>query len=79
MRIFPSAFPQTSTYSLCNATLPFAIEIADKGVEKTLIENKYLRRGLTSYRGELTLEETGKKQNRPYISRESFKNIKYKG
>ncbi|MBU5292934.1 alanine dehydrogenase [Anaerosalibacter bizertensis] len=66
----PAAFPQTSTYSLCNATLPFALQIADKGVKQALIDNKYLRRGLTSYEGQLTLEETGKKQDRPYISPE---------
>ncbi len=66
----PAAFPQTSTYSLCNATLPYALEIANKGVKKALTDNKYLRRGLTSYDGKLTLEETGKKQNRPYISPE---------
>jgi alanine dehydrogenase len=62
----PAAFPQTSTYTLCNATLPFALEMADKGVKQALIDDKYLRRGLTSYEGELTLEETGKKQQRPY-------------
>jgi alanine dehydrogenase len=62
----PAAFPQTSTYSLCNATLPYALEIADKGYKKALMENKCLRKGLSFYFGELTLEETGRKQNRPY-------------
>ena len=71
----PAAFPQTSTYSLCNATLPYALEIADKGVKKALIDNKYLRRGLTSWNGELTLEETGKKQNRPYTTPEKVLGI----
>ncbi|WP_084489538.1 alanine dehydrogenase [Clostridiisalibacter paucivorans] len=71
----PAAFPKTSTYSLCNITLPFALEIADKGVKKALIENKYLRRGLTSWYGELTLEETGKKQTRPYTTPEKVLGI----
>lgn len=71
----PAAFPQTSTYSLCNATLPFALQIADKGVEKALVENKYLRRGLTTWNGKLTLEETGKKQNRPYTTPEKILGI----
>lgn len=71
----PAAFPQTSTYSLCNATLPFALQIADKGVEKALVENKYLRRGLTTWNGKLTLEETGKKQNRPYTTPEKVLGI----
>jgi len=66
----PSAFSQTATTTLCNATLPYLLEIANKGVRKALIDNKYLRRGLTTYEGNLTLEETGRKQNRPYISPE---------
>lgn len=71
----PAAFPQTSTYSLCNATLPYALQIADKGVKKALIDNKYLRRGLTTWDGQLTLEETGKKQNRPYTTPEKVLGI----
>lgn len=66
----PSAFSQTATTTLCNATLPYLLEIANKGVKQALIDNKYLRRGLTTYEGKLTLEETGRKQNRPYITPE---------
>ena len=71
----PAAFPQTSTYSLCNATLPFALQIANKGVKQALIDNKFLRRGLTSWDGQLTLEETGKKQSRPYTTPEKVLGI----
>lgn len=66
----PSAFSQTATQSLSNATLPYLLEIANKGVEKALKDNKYLRRGLSFYYGKLTLEETGIKQERPYITPE---------
>lgn len=66
----PAAFPQTSTVSLCNSTLPYALKIADKGCEKALKEDRYLRKGLSFFLGELTLEETGRKQNRPYKSAE---------
>ena len=44
--------------------------IADKGVVRALSEDAGLRRGLCFYQGQLTLEETGRKQNRPYISPE---------
>ncbi len=71
----PSAFSQTATTSLCNATLPYLIEIASKGVRKALCENEHLRRGLTCYDGVLTLEETGLKQKRPYSSPEEVLNI----
>jgi len=72
----PAAFPQTSTCLLCNTTLPYALEMANKGYEKALKENKYLKKGLSFYFGDLTLEETGKKQNRPYKSPEEVLNIK---
>ncbi|MGE5630713.1 MAG: alanine dehydrogenase [Caulobacteraceae bacterium] len=71
----PAAFPQTSTIALCNATLPYVLEIADKGCEKALKDNMYLRKGLSFYLGELTLEETGRKQNRPYKSPEQVLGI----
>lgn len=66
----PSAFSQTATKTLCNATLPHVLEIANKGVVQALKDNKYLRRGLSFYDGKLTLEETGRKQERPYITPE---------
>lgn len=62
----PAAFSQTATASLSNATLPFALEIANKGCKKALDDNIFLRKGLTCYLGDLTLEETGKKLNIPY-------------
>ncbi|HAE92473.1 MAG TPA: alanine dehydrogenase [Tissierella sp.] len=66
----PSAFSQTATKSLCNSTLPYVLKIANKGVEQALKDDKYLRRGLSFYYGKLTLEETGRKQERPYITPE---------
>ncbi len=57
----PSAFAQTASTTLCNATLPFAMAIANKGVKKALKDDKHLRRGLTTYEGKLTLLETAEK------------------
>lgn len=71
----PAAFPQTSTISLCNATLPYALKLADKGCVEALKQDRFLRKGLSFYLGELTLEETGKKQNRPYKSPEEVLGI----
>lgn len=62
----PAAFSRTATFSLANATLPYAREIADKGTVRALRENPHLRKGLTCIHGILTLEETGLKQSRPY-------------
>ncbi len=62
----PSAFAQTASTTLCNATLPFAMAIANKGVTQALKDDKHLRRGLTTYAGKLTLLETAEKLNLPY-------------
>ncbi len=66
----PSAFSQTATQTLCNATLPYVLDIANKGIVQALKDDKHLRRGLSFYDGKLTLEETGRKQDRPYITPE---------
>lgn len=63
----PSAFSRTASQTLSAATLPYALAIAQKGVERALLEDPHLRRGLTTYRGMLTLEETAKKQGVPYV------------
>lgn len=62
----PSAFAQTASTTLCNATLPFAMAIANKGVTQALKDDKHLRRGLTTYAGKLTLLETAEKLSLPY-------------
>lgn len=59
----PSAFSRTASIVLSNATLPYALQIAGKGCEKALKENKFLLKGLTCYKGKLTLEETALKHN----------------
>lgn len=64
----PSAFARTASTTLCNATLPFVLAIADKGVKRALKEDKHLRRGLTTYDGKLTLLETAEKHDIPFTS-----------
>jgi len=52
----PAIVPYTSTYALTNATLSYGLEIADKGVKKSMRENPNLRRGLNIYRGKVTYD-----------------------
>jgi alanine dehydrogenase len=52
----PGAYPRTSTLALTNATLPYAIELAEKGYEKALAENEVLRRGLNLIDGHIVHE-----------------------
>ncbi len=42
----PAAVPRTSTHALTNATLPWALQIADKGIAAALAENRALARGV---------------------------------
>lgn len=42
----PGAVPRTSTFALNNATLPFIIELANKGAKKACADNVHLRNGL---------------------------------
>lgn len=53
----PGAVPRTSTFALNNATLPFVIEIANKGVKQALSDNHHLKNGLNVYKGKITHKE----------------------
>jgi alanine dehydrogenase len=50
----PGAVPITSTYALTNATLPYVIELAEKGVSEALEESPGLRMGLNVRDGQIT-------------------------
>jgi alanine dehydrogenase len=49
----PGAVPQTSTRALTQATLPYAISIANKGWEKACVENAALAKGLNIKAGKI--------------------------
>ncbi len=49
----PGAVPYTSTLALTNATLPYAIELANKGWKKACVENIELRKGLNVVAGKI--------------------------
>jgi alanine dehydrogenase len=49
----PGAVPYTSTLALTNATLPYAIELANKGWKKACVENVELRKGLNVVAGKI--------------------------
>jgi alanine dehydrogenase len=53
----PGAVPRTSTYALNRATLPFVLELADRGVVPALQSNEHLRNGLSIYRGQVTCRQ----------------------
>ena len=49
----PGAVPNTSTSALTNATLPYAVEIANKGWKKAIIENPEIKLGVNVAKGKV--------------------------
>lgn len=52
----PGAVPATSTQALCNATLPYALYLANRGVEAAIAERPDIALGVNTRRGEITNE-----------------------
>jgi alanine dehydrogenase len=50
----PGGVARSSTFALTNATLPFAIALADKGYRKALLDDANLREGLNVHHGQVT-------------------------
>ncbi len=62
----PGAVPRTSTFALTNATLPYALDLANKGFEKAIKEDVGLEEGVNTYAGKLTYEAVAASQNLEY-------------
>jgi alanine dehydrogenase len=52
----PGAVPHTSTYALTNVTLPYAVEIANRGWREALLRDPSFALGLNTYEGQVTCE-----------------------
>jgi len=50
----PGAVPRTSTLALTNATLPYALQLANKGIRRAIAENVALRQGVNVAAGQIT-------------------------
>ncbi|MGB2272394.1 MAG: alanine dehydrogenase [Pseudomonadales bacterium] len=50
----PGGVARTSTMALTNATLPFALALANKGVKKALLDDPHLLNGLNVHQGTVT-------------------------
>lgn len=49
----PAAVPRTSTYALTNSTLPYALDIADKGIAQAMHDDRALAYGLNIANGKI--------------------------
>ncbi|KJZ19476.1 alanine dehydrogenase [Loktanella sp. S4079] len=64
----PGAVARTSTIALGNATMPFILEIANKGWRRACDEDAHLLRGLNIHAGKLTYPAVGKTLNMDVLS-----------
>ncbi|MFH7815588.1 alanine dehydrogenase [Bacillus subtilis] len=66
----PGAVPRTSTIALTNVTVPYALQIANKGAVKALADNAALRAGLNTANGHVTYEAVARDLGYEYIPAE---------
>ena len=50
----PGAVARTSTLALTNVTLPYVLELANKGFKEAIVADKGLLAGVTTYKGKIT-------------------------
>jgi alanine dehydrogenase len=55
----PGAVPNTSTYALTNATLPYTVKLADRGWQQACRDDHSLALGLNTHAGALTNAPVG--------------------
>lgn len=63
----PGAVPRTSTFALTNQTLPYALQLASKGLD-AVRDSKALAAGLNTHAGHLTYQGVADALNLPYVS-----------
>jgi alanine dehydrogenase len=72
----PGAVPRTSTFALTNATLPYALDLANKGFEQAISEDSGLAEGVNTYAGKLTYEAVATSQGLEYTPLDSLIDLK---
>ncbi|MDI6782581.1 MAG: alanine dehydrogenase [bacterium] len=66
----PGAVPRTSTYALSNATIPYALALANKGYKQAMLDDPALLKGLNMINGKLTIKQVADAFGLDYIPRE---------
>jgi alanine dehydrogenase len=62
----PGGVARTSTFALTNATLPFAVKLANKGVQ-AMLDDPHLLNGLNVHEGKVTYEAVAQDLGYPYV------------
>ncbi|MEQ5999761.1 alanine dehydrogenase [Bacillus amyloliquefaciens] len=66
----PGAVPRTSTLALTNVTVPYALQIANKGAAQAIADNPALKAGLNTANGHVTYEAVAKDLGYDYVPAE---------
>ncbi len=70
----PGAVPRTSTIALNNATMPFVIQIAQKGWARACFDNHHLKAGLNVHEGSIANAAVASALNMPYVDADKLIN-----
>ena len=81
----PGAVARTSTIALTNVTIPYGVQLANKGCVKAALASPALAKGINTIQGYLTYEAVANAHNFPYTpiqqvlkdQDESYMNMKY--
>lgn len=68
----PGAVPYTSTIALTNATLPYAIQLANKGWQKACKDNVPLKKGLNVIKGNVVYKGVADTFDLPLVDADQF-------
>jgi alanine dehydrogenase len=64
----PGAVPRTSTYALTNVTLPYVLQLAEKGFEGAVRDDPALRAGVSTVDGRLACPAVGAAHGLPSVT-----------
>lgn len=73
----PGIVPRTSTQALCNATLPYALKLANQGFAKAITGDRALAKGVNTFNGCLTNEPVSRALGIPYTPLDRVVRIEY--
>src|SRR5699024_2644581 len=68
----PGAVPRTATIGLTNVTVPYALQLANKGYKKACLENEALLKGINTLDGYVTLKGVSEAHDLPYKGAQSL-------
>ena len=64
----PGGVARTSTFALTNATLPFALQLANKGAKKAMLDDEHLLNGLNVHAGKITYKAVADDLGYEYVA-----------